>query len=89
MSSISTQAPSGICATPNALRAFDAFRRRPVRNIAAIAATTGARLPTVSRAVESLVELGIVREITGRKRERAYCYGRYLEILNGGTVRAE
>jgi len=69
---------------PNALRAFDAFRRRPVRNIAAIAATTGASLPTVSRAVESLVELGIVREITGRKRERAYCYGRYLEILNGG-----
>ena len=73
---------------PNALRAFDAFRRRPVRNIAAIAATTGASLPTVSRAVESLVELGIVREITGRKRERAYCYGRYLEILSGGTVRA-
>ena len=73
---------------PNALRAFDAFRRRPIRNIAAIAATTGASLPTVSRAVESLVELGIVREITGRKRERAYCYGRYLEILNGGTVRA-
>ena len=73
---------------PTALRAFDAFRRRPVRNIAAIAATTGASLPTVSRAVESLVELGIVREITGRKRERAYCYGRYLEILNGGTVRA-
>ena len=72
----------------NALRAFDAFRRRPIRNIAAIAATTGASLPTVSRAVESLVELGIVREITGRKRERAYCYGRYLEILNGGTVRA-
>ena len=72
---------------PNALRAFDAFRRRPVRNIAAIATTTGASLPTVSRAVESLVELGIVREITGRKRERAYCYGRYLEILNGGTVR--
>ncbi|MEY5033574.1 MAG: hypothetical protein RL354_2605 [Planctomycetota bacterium] len=69
---------------PNALRAFDAFRRRPVRNIAAIAATTGASLPTVSRAVESLVELGIVREITGRKRERVYCYGRYLEILNGG-----
>lgn len=74
---------------PNALRAFDAFRRRPVRNIAAIAATTGASLPTVSRAVESLVELGIVREITGRKRERAYCYGRYLEILNAGTERAE
>lgn len=73
---------------PNALRAFDAFRRRPIRNIAAIAATTGASLPTVSRAVESLVELGIVREITGRKRERAYCYGRYLEILNAGTARA-
>jgi hypothetical protein len=29
-----------------------------------------------------------VREITGRKRERAYSYARYLAILNEGTARA-
>jgi len=39
--------------------------------------------------VASLVELGIVREITGRKRERMYCSRRYLEVLNARTVEAE
>ena len=34
------------------------------------------------------MELGIVHEITGRKRERAFSYARYLEILNEGTARA-
>ena len=29
--------------------------------------------------------LGIVREITGRQRDRVYAYERYLAILNEGT----
>jgi hypothetical protein len=35
--------------------------------------------------VEALENLGIVREITGRKRERVFAYTRYLAILNEGT----
>jgi hypothetical protein len=35
--------------------------------------------------VNALEKLGIVREITGRKRERVFAYGRYLEILSEGT----
>jgi Fic family protein len=73
---------------PNTLRVFEAFRRRPINNIATIAAGLGASIPTVSRAIEALEERGIVREITGRKRERAYSYARYLAILNEGTARA-
>ncbi|MFM8290616.1 MAG: Fic family protein, partial [Planctomycetia bacterium] len=41
--------------------------------------------PTVSRAVESLSDLGVVKEITGRKRERVFAYQRYLDILAEGT----
>lgn len=66
-------------------RVFDALRARPLATIAALASRTGASVPTVSRAVESLSDLGIVREITGRKRERVFTYGRYLDILNEGT----
>jgi DNA-binding MarR family transcriptional regulator len=40
---------------------------------------------TVSRAMESLEALGIVKEITGRKRERVFSYARYLDIPNEGT----
>ena len=66
-------------------RVFDAFRARPLATIAALASRTGASVPTVSRAVESLETLGIVKEITGRKRERVFAYARYLDVLNEGT----
>jgi Fic family protein len=72
-------------AAANALRVFDAFRDRPLSTIPALAGQTGASYPTVSRAVEELERLGIVREITGRKRGRIFAYTGYLDILNEGT----
>jgi Fic family protein len=72
-------------AAANALRVFDAFRDRPLATLNALAERTGASYPTVARAVEALERLGIVREITGRKRERVFAYARYLDILNEGT----
>lgn len=72
-------------AVASAQRVFDALRARPLSTIAGLAARTGASVPTVSRAVESLEALGIVKEITGRKRERVFSYARYLDILNEGT----
>ena len=41
--------------------------------------------PTAGKALESLEKLGIVREITGRRRSRVYVYGQYLDMLNKGT----
>jgi Fic family protein len=72
-------------AAANALRVFDAFRDRPLANLNALTESTGASYPTVARAVEALENLGIVREITGRRRERVFAYTRYLDILNEGT----
>ncbi len=72
-------------ATANALRVFDALRNRPLATLPALTEQTGASYPTVARAVEALENLGIVREITGRKRERVFAYTRYLDILNEGT----
>ncbi len=72
-------------AASGALRVFDALRDRPLANLNALTESTGASYPTVARAVEALENLGIVREITGRKRERVFAYTRYLAILNEGT----
>src|SRR5215210_869602 len=72
-------------AAANALRVFDALRDRPLANLNALTESTGASYPTVARAVEALENLGIVREITGRKRERVFAYTSYLAILNEGT----
>ena len=40
---------------------------------------------TASRALNALERLAIVREITGRKRDRVYAYQQYLTILNEGA----
>jgi Fic family protein len=41
----------------------------------------GLTMPTVNRALAELQRLGIVEEVTGRKRGRVYCYRAYMEIL--------
>ena len=35
--------------------------------------------------MDLLVELGVARELTGRRRNRLFVYDRYLDILNEGT----
>lgn len=69
----------------NTLRVFNALSARPLATIGSLGDSTGTSYPTAARAVNALENLGIVREITGRKRERVFAYGRYLEILSEGT----
>ncbi len=45
----------------------------------------GMSFPTASKATETLVGLGIAREITGRGRKWLFAYDAYLEILSEGT----
>jgi Fic family protein len=41
--------------------------------------------PTVNACLEELEKLGIVKEITGKKRNRVYSYTAYIDIMNEGT----
>lgn len=49
------------------------------------AVETGLSAPTVNAALADLEKMGIVEEITGRKRGRVFRYRRYLAILSEGT----
>ena len=40
--------------------------------------------PTAKSSVECLVKLGILKEVTGRKRGRIYCAEELLDILTTG-----
>lgn len=72
-------------AAANALRIFDCLRPRPLATLTDLAARTGVSFPTAARAIDALGRLGIVREATGRKRERVFAYSAYLDILNEGA----
>ncbi len=45
----------------------------------------GLSAPTVGSAFEHLERLGIVRETTGRRRDRLFAYTDYLSILAEGA----
>ena len=46
--------------------------------------TTGLSFPAASSGMELLVEVGIARELTGKRRNRAFVYDRYLATLSRG-----
>jgi Fic family protein len=68
-----------------ALRVFDALCDRPVITLKEVVRRTGLTFATVAKGMGILEELGIVREITGKKRNRVFAYDRYLAILSEGT----
>ncbi len=68
-----------------ALRVFHSFRQRPLLTVKAVCDRTGLSFPAAAKGIRTLERLGIVREITGRRRNRVFAYGKYLAILNEGT----
>lgn len=69
----------------SALRVHAALQQRPVVNAKSLVALTGLSTPTVITALRALVALEVVREVTGRKRNRVYSYQAYVSILSEGT----
>ncbi|MCZ8013649.1 MAG: Fic family protein [Gemmatimonas sp.] len=67
------------------LRVFDALRERPISTATMLSERSGASLPTTNRMLEQLRSLGIVTELTGRKRDRLFSYAEYVRILSEGT----
>lgn len=68
-----------------ALRVHHALQEQPVANSATLVRKTGTSLPSVLNALDSLQELGIVSEVSGRKRNRVFSYTGYVKILSEGT----
>ncbi len=68
------------------LRVHEALKAHPLLSLPAICARTGLSFPAASSAMDLLLELGIARELTGKRRNRLFLYDRYLAILNEGTA---
>ena len=69
----------------SAIRVHEALKARPVLPLSEVCKRTALAFPTATRAMELLVEHGIAREITGKRRDRLFVYDRYLAILDEGT----
>jgi len=69
----------------SALRIHDLFQQNPFLTSNQLVRQTGLSAPTVNAALADLEKMGIIDEITGRKRGRVFSYRHYLAILSEGT----
>ena len=70
----------------SALLIHQALQKRPVTTAQMLASETGLSMPPVNKGLAALIELGLVQELSGRRRNRLYSYAGYLAILSEGTA---
>jgi Fic family protein len=63
----------------------ESLQAKPIATIAALTKATRLTTPTVTSALRELERRGIVREITGRPRDRVFAYARYMDALAKGA----
>ena len=67
--------------TVAAVRLLDQLPSNPVVTVPGASERLGLTAPTTSKAIGLLQDLGVLREITGKRRGRVYAYQEYLRIL--------
>ena len=72
-------------AAPSALRVQEFMQKSPFTRIRTAAAALKLTVPTVTGALNHLVRLGIVKEVSGKQRDRLFAYSRYLNMVSAGT----
>jgi Fic family protein len=66
-------------------RLHDFIQRRPIVTIRRAAKELGLSVPTLAKSLARLIDLGIVHELTGKRRNRRFAYRKYLAVLDRGT----
>ncbi len=68
-----------------AVRLFELLPRHPIVTVNAVAGWLETSKPTAIRAIDALTAAGMLRETTGKKRDRSFAYEAYLARLRVGT----
>lgn len=68
-----------------AARLFEQHPQHPILTITRATALLDTTKPTATKAVNALVDAGILHETSGRRRDRVFSYTTYLERLRVGT----
>jgi Fic family protein len=68
-----------------AARLLEQLPRKPIVTIPAIVVLLDTTKPTAAKAIGVLEQLGILKETTGRRRDRTFSYVAYLDRLRAGT----
>jgi Fic family protein len=72
-------------ASASTLQVLRALMAHPIATSSSLVEKTGITPATVNKALSHLEQLGIVKELTARKRNRLFSYAGYIEIMSRGT----
>jgi len=72
-------------AMPGALKVFEYLQRKALVTIPKLAQALEVSQPTATGALKNLQKLGIVKEVSGKKRDKIFSYDAYLNILKQDT----
>lgn len=72
-------------AAASTLQIHRALLEHPIATSGSLVEKTGLTPATVNKSLAHLERLGIVKELTARKRNRLFSYAAYIEIMNSGT----
>jgi len=68
----------------SALMVHQYLQQHIVSDIKKIAAHCDVSIPTTTKSINNLVKLGIVKEVSGKERNKVYVYKKYLDVINDG-----
>jgi Fic family protein len=72
-------------ATIPAIRLFDQLPNHPMLTMQTAIDLLGTTKPTAAKAIAALQQANILRETTGKQRDRVYAYHEYLQVLTKDT----
>lgn len=72
-------------AAPTSIALLDLLYRSPYVTIPYVTRTLGISFPAAGKAVRNLISLGILKEVSGKKRDRVFLHEPYLAIIREGT----
>jgi len=71
-------------ATVNAIRLLEALPQHPVITLPRAIELLSVAKPTAAKCIDDLGAAGVLRETTGKQRDRVYAYHEYMQILTSG-----
>ena len=62
--------------------------QQPIVTARLVQELAGVSQPTASALVKDLARIGILTELTGRRRDRLFAYSRYIDLFPGASERS-
>ena len=72
-------------AKPSCLAVFNYLQKLPQISVPSITNALNLSAPAARNAINHLLQAGILKEISGKKRDKVYVYKRYFQLLEYGT----